>query len=492
MAESPDTRTRSRRRRPGDAGDAGVVRRAVWAEHSSLHTALELIRSGAAKTRLDIENLSGLGRATVADRVGRLVALGLIDEGEGGVSTGGRAPRILRFRSEAAVVAVAYVSTTTLGVALADLSGRLLVEHHEPSDIGIGPQATVERLAVLFDWVMTENGGGRPLWGVGLALSAPVEHVEELPFSVPIVHGLPAWDGYPLRSILARRYGVPVWIETDAHLMALGEMRAGRGEGSPDLLFVKISSGIAAGLCSGGRLHRGAQGASGSIGHLPSGEETTTVCRCGSHGCLELMAGGVAIGREGTALAQSGVSPYLAEVLARHGSISAADVSVAAQHGDRPSVDILVRAGRLIGATLATLVDFYNPSLVVIGGGVAQAGDMLLAAIREVVYGRSLPLVTRELRIVRSSLGHTASLVGAALLVVDELFSEQVLPQWIDHGSPMESPVIRTAIAGVAAEFPDVVVPPTAFARPLPTNGQTTPAGEPSSSTARTAPAGMP
>lgn len=463
MAESGDTRTRSRRRRLSDAGDAGALRRGVWAEHGSLRTVLELVRLGVAKTRLDLENATGLGRATVADRVTKLVDLGLIDEGGAAASTGGRAPRMLRFRSETAVIAVASVSTTTLGVALADLSGGLLVEHHESSEIGIGPAATIDRLGVLLDWVMTEHRGRRPLWGIALSVSAPVEQVEASPFAVPIIHGLPGWDGYPLRSAFASRYGVAVWMETDAHLMALGEMRVGRGEGSPDLLLIKIGNGIAAGLCSDGRLHRGAQGASGSIGHLPSGEKTTTVCRCGSNGCLDLMAGGAAIAREGRTAAESGRSPYLAEALARLGSLSAADVSVAAQHGDRASIDILIQAGRLIGATLATLVNFYNPSLVVVGGGVAQAGDLLLAAIREVVYGRSIPLATRDLRIVRSSLGHTGPLVGAAVLAVDDLFSENVLPLWIDHGSPMESPVIRTAIENVARELPDVVVPPTSL-----------------------------
>lgn len=401
-------------------------------------------------TRPEIEQRSGIGRATVADRVATLIERGLLEEGPPGISTGGRSPRQLRFRAEAGVVLVAYARTTTLGVAIADLSGRLLVEHHEASDISVGPARIVDRLMALLDWVLEEYQDGRPVWAITVALPAPVEQVAGEPFGTSVIHGPAGWEGFPIGSILARRYRVPVWMDTDAHLMALGELRAGRGMGTRDLLFIKVGSGIAAGLCSGGQVHRGAQGAAGSIGHLPS-EDSRARCVCGKAGCLEAVASGRAIGQAGARAATDGTSPMLAEVLAHGGAVSAVDVADAAQRGDPASIGILTSAGHAIGATLATLINFYNPSLVVVGGGVAQAGDILLAAIRETVYRRSLPLTTRELRIVRTSLGHTASLVGAALVAADTFFESDVMTNWIDEGSPTTSPALRDAVERLAA-----------------------------------------
>lgn len=466
-AGAPGTKADDGRR---SAGGSAAARRGVWAEHDSLRTILELVRSGVGDTRLELERSSGLGRAVVAHRVATLVARGLLEEGEAGSSTGGRAPRTLRFRSEAAVLGVAYASATSLGVALADLSGELLIEHHESGGVAAGPEAIVERLSTLIDWVMTEHRGDRPLWGIGLSLPAPVERLDDTPFGPQVVRGLPGWEANPVRSVLARRYRVPVWMDSGTHLMAEGERRAGRGEGSPDLLFLKIGTRISAGFSSGGKLHRGAQGAAGFIAHFPTGEAARVVCSCGSSSCLEVTASGAAIGRSGMEAALSGASPALAEDLERQKSVSAADVSLAAARGDRAASEILVRAGRLIGATLAALVDFYNPSLVVVGGGVTQAGDVLLASIREAAYGRSLPLATRELRILRASLGRTASLVGAAVLVADELFGEQILGTWIDEGSPTESAAVAAAVHRIATEMPEVIMlPPDAqLAAPVP------------------------
>ncbi len=247
---------------PSDRKSAGL-RRGVRAEHDSLGTVLRLVRSGEAITRPDLEHRSGIGRATIADRVATLMERSLLEEGAPAPSTGGRSPRQLRFRAEVGVVLIGYARTTTLGVAIADLSGRLLVEHHEPSDITAGPAKIVDRLGALFDWVLEEHQDGRPVWAITIALPSPVEQVPGEPFGTSVIHGLPGWDGFPVGPILAKRFGVPVWMDTDARLMALGEMRAGRAVGVGDLFFIKIGSGIAAGLCSGGQVHRGAQGAAG-------------------------------------------------------------------------------------------------------------------------------------------------------------------------------------------------------------------------------------
>jgi len=173
-------------------------------------------------------------------------------------------------------------------------------------------------------------------------------------------------------------------------------------------------------------------------------DDATVICRCGNIGCLEAIAGGAVLGRLATEAALNGRSPFLSRRLAESGAdaLEARDLAAAAQHGDAMAVEAFGRSGQYIGGMLATIVNFYNPSLVVLGGGVTSVGDLLLASIRQTVYRRSLPLATRDLRIARSVLGDKAGLHGAAFLVIDELFSRDRLRLWIDQGTPARRPEI--------------------------------------------------
>jgi predicted NBD/HSP70 family sugar kinase len=173
--------------------------------------------------------------------------------------------------------------------------------------------------------------------------------------------------------------------------------------------------------------------------------ETAVVCRCGKVGCLEALAGGAALARDALTLARDGSSPILARRLAERGRLEAEDVSWAASHGDAASVQLITRAGRLVGEMLSTMVHILNPSLIVVGGGVADAGDSLLAAIREAVYRRSLPLATRDLEVRRSTLGSRSGVVGVATMVIDELFSRVRFGRWVDLGSPSGRPELAAS-----------------------------------------------
>jgi predicted NBD/HSP70 family sugar kinase len=229
-------------------------------------------------------------------------------------------------------------------------------------------------------------------------------------------------------------------VDNEVNLMALGEFRAGAGRGVRDLVFIKIGSGIGAGLISGGQLHRGANGCAGDVGHIAVLDDETVVCRCGNTGCLEALAGGAALARDGLVAATSGRSRFLAQLISSGAPVDAKAIARAAEHGDPVSVDLLQRSGRRVGDMLATLVNFFNPSLILIGGGVAASGDQFLAAIRQSVYARSLPLATRDLRLSRSPLGDRAGLMGAGFMVADELFSHELLGAWLAYGSPAGHP----------------------------------------------------
>jgi glucokinase-like ROK family protein len=415
----------------------------------ALVTVLDLVRSGTSQTRPELGQQSGLGRTVVVQRVEQLLASGLLAEGTHARSTGGRPARELRFRAEAGSLLVCDLGATSIAVGIADLAGTLLDSYEEPGDIAAGPDKVLSRVEQLFDKLLAQRSpADPPVWGVGIGVPGPVEYATGRPISPPI---MPGWDGYPIRQRFAHRFDVPTWVDNDVNLMALGELRLGLARGERDVVFLKIGTGIGAGLVSGGRLHRGAQGVAGDVGHAAVIDDASVLCRCGNSGCLEAIAGGAVIGKLATEAALAGRSPFLARRLAESGAdaLQAKDLADAAQHGDALAVEVFARAGQYIGGMLATIVNFYNPSLVVLGGGVTAVGDLLLASIRQTVYRRSLPLATRDLRIARSALGDKAGLHGAAFVVIDELFSRNRLPLWLGQGAPASLPEIADTEVGI-------------------------------------------
>jgi glucokinase-like ROK family protein len=405
-----------------------------------LVTVLDEVRLGRSRSRSELGASTGLGRAIVARRVQDLIDRGLVREGDVGPSTGGRPPRHLTFRADAGHVLVADLGATSIGVALTDLAGRILGHYAEPSEIASGPELILGRVEELFaELQRTTRRIPGAVWGVGLGVPGPVEFASGRPVSPPI---MPGWDRYPIRERLADRFEAPVWVDNDVNVLALGEWRAGIAQGHDNVVVVKIGTGFGSGIISRGRLHRGAQGAAGDIGHIAVVDDASVVCRCGNIGCLEALAGGAAIGRQGETAAIDGRSPRLRSALDEHGAITAEDVARAAAFGDPVAVELLQSAGRRVGNVLASVVNFFNPSLIIIGGGVAQSGDQLLASIRESVYRRSLPLATRDLLIQRSSLGQLGGVIGTSSLVVDQLFARASIDRWLAAGRPAGMPEV--------------------------------------------------
>jgi predicted NBD/HSP70 family sugar kinase len=225
-----------------------------------------------------------------------------------------------------------------------------------------------------------------------------------------------------VRDTLAAAVGAPVMVDNDVNIMALGELHAGTAHSVRDFLFVKVGTGIGCGIVINGQVYRGVGGSAGDIGHIRI-EEAGPTCTCGNDGCLEAFFGGAALARDAEAAARSGRSQVLAALLERRGTLTAADVGAAADAGDPVAVGLIRDGGERLGFALAALVSFFNPGLVVIGGGVAGLGHRLLAEIRSVVYRRSLPLATGNLPIVLSEMAGRAGVVGAARLVSDTVFS---------------------------------------------------------------------
>ena len=427
-------------------------------DRQDLAAVLVLLRQGEALTRLQLETETGLGRAAVSDRLAALVDLGLVEEGEAGKSSGGRAPRLIRFRRNAGAVLVAVVGQSTLGMGVADLTGTLVFEHHEATTADLAPDAVVARLVTLFDWALEQlSFTSEDAWSIALSLPGSMDAPMDGSMDTA------SWRGVPVASQLMTRYSCSVHLRSRIQMMTLGEMLQS-STANANLLVIDVGKEINAGVISAGHLHLGAQHSAGLLGHTPvAGADAP--CRCGNNGCLETQVGSAAIAADGTAAAIEGRCDPLAAVLESKGVLTVIDVLQCAQGGDSVAAELLARAGRLIGSGAATLVNVLNPSAIVLTGRIAQTGDVLLAAFRETLYRTCHPLVTRDLTIMRSVLGSSGSLVGAAKVATDSLFEVDTLAGWVGTGTPLQHPELRARIDEVKRQRQaPSVQPPSAFA----------------------------
>ncbi|WP_198009464.1 ROK family protein [Gleimia europaea] len=390
---------------------------------------LDLIRSGEAKTRPELVRQTQLARNVITDRVERLQALGLVRDGDLQRSTGGRAPRSLELVPDAGLVYAAELGATRLDVGIANLSGEILASEEMPIDVKEGPVHTLE---TVFRALTNLSSGMEPrVWGMGIGLPGPVEWESGRPYAPPI---MPGWDGFDVRGFFSDQVGCPVWVDNDVNMMAVGELRAGVAQGYEDVVYMKVGTGIGAGIVSGGKLQRGAQGAAGDIGHISVASGGTELCRCGNYGCLEAVAGGAKlIGALEDALNDPDAS-QLAQCCASNGHTVEAIVR-AARFGDPIAIRLLVESARTVGDVLAQLVNLLNPAMIVVGGRVGRSLDLYLATLRQAVLRRSAPLATRSLDVVVSPLGERAGLVGAAFTAIDQLLSAEGIARLLQRQS---------------------------------------------------------
>lgn len=360
-----------------------------------------------------------VSRTTISVEVARLSELGLAQEAGPAASRGGRRSTMVDLASDIRFVGVA-IGATGLSVGVTDGRLGLLAVRERACDIRQGPEVVLATALEEVRAVLVEAGVDKPI-GAGIAVPGPVDFHRGVPVSPPI---MPGWDGYPVRDALSRELGCPVVLDNDVNALAVGEQHAGVARAAKDFLYVKIGTGIGCGIVLGGELYRGVDGCAGDIGHIRV-EDGGPTCACGNTGCLEAFASGAALGRDATALARSGRSAVLAAMLEQRdgGELTAADVSAAVAQGDPHALQLMRDAGRRVGQVLASLVSFFNPGLIVIGGRVTGLGHALLAEIRAVTYRSSLPLATGSLPIVLSELGDEGGVIGAARLISGSVYA---------------------------------------------------------------------
>lgn len=365
-----------------------------------------LIRDDHVGTRSDLMRVTGLSRTAVAARLTALLQTGLVVENDEGPSTGGRPPARLRFDPDAGVVMAAAIGRSRTQLAVCDLAGEVLAAEDVDQEPGVAPGELLPEVAKRLNGLMEQAGRSHDqLRGIGASIPGTVDFDRGASLDSPLMVG---WDGVALAPYLTQGSDVPVYVDNDVNVMVLSE-RSGHLERFRDVLMVKASTGLGAGIVSGGELQRGALGAAGEIGHTKTPAAEGLVCRCGDVGCLEAVAGGWALVRT---MREQG-----------HDVGHVRDLVDLAISGDPEARRLIRESGRRLGEVLAGAVTLLNPEAVVVGGDMAQAYDAFVAGVRETTYANATALSTRELEILPATHGDRSGVVGCASLVLEQVLS---------------------------------------------------------------------
>ncbi|MGW0364805.1 ROK family transcriptional regulator [Streptomyces sp. NPDC002990] len=395
---------------------------------SSLHRAnlervVRAVRLAGSLTQAEIARATGLSAATVSNIVRELKDGGTVEVTD--TSAGGRRARSVSLSGDAGIVIGVDFGHTHLRVAVGNLAHQVLAEEAEPLDVDASWMDGFNRAEALVGQLIATVGvGPEKVIGVGLGVPGPIDVESGTLGSTAI---LPGWSGINPRMELSQRLGVPVYVDNDANLGALGELVWGSGRGVKDLAYIKVASGVGSGLVINGQIYRGPGGTAGEIGHITL-DESGPVCRCGNRGCLETFA------------AARYVLPLLQGT---HGpELTMERVVELARAGDPGCRRVITDVGRHIGSGVASLCNLLNPSRVVLGGSLAEAGELVLAPIRESVGRYAIPSAARQLSVLTGSLGGRAEVLGALALVLSEMGDSTLLSE---QGDGLRAPAVMSS-----------------------------------------------
>lgn len=375
------------------------------------HAVLDLIRfTPGGISRIELAKQLDLTRSAISGIIDDLLSANLVCEmNEKNSET--RRSIGLEINPERGKVIGIDMGATHVNFILADFAAQVIREMEFPFDIIKGPKVCLEQVDKNLQTLLEEVGIKKSdIYSIGVGVPGPIVSEAGIVSAPPI---MPGWDTYPIRKELSDRWGIPVSLNNDAELGALGEWAYGAGRGEHNLVYVKVGTGVGAGLLINGQIYRGSTGSAGEIGHITI-DENGPLCSCGNRGCLEAFTGGKAIARKAIDAVRRGQRTVL-ENIKPIDSISAQDVIAAARRGDLVSQQIFSEAGSHLGTAIASLVNLFNPGIVVVGGGVAQIGDLLLEPIRHTVSQRSLLVASRAVRISAALLGRRSSGMGAVV-----------------------------------------------------------------------------
>ena len=322
---------------------------------------------------------------------------------------------MIRQKRDDLIVAV-DLGGTKISAVLADASANVVARDHRGTYAGQGTEEVIGRIIDSIKHLMESAAAPGQVTGVGIAAAGACEVSSGVISSSP---NLPGWHDIPLRDIIQRQFGIATYLDNDATLAALGEHRFGAGIGVDDLLYVTVSTGIGGGIIIGGKPYRGVSGTAGEMGHMTI-DDNGPHCSCGNVGCWEMLASGTALAREAVKRIEAGAQTAILGLCQGDLSkVSAQAVSVASERGDALAVELVSQTGYYLGVGLVNLVNIFNPELILIGGGLSNMGQRLLAPALKVVKDRAFAVPANAVRIETSRLGGDAGVLGAVAMVVE-------------------------------------------------------------------------
>lgn len=386
------------------------------------HAVVDLIRfTSNGISRVELARKLNITRAAITSIINDLQSIGMVDEVEG-QSHSGRKPIVLEITPNHGHVVGIDIGATHATILLANYAAHVIKDLEWPLKIGDGPQNVLNQVNQQLQELLKESGIGiENIKAICVGVPGPVVLHAGMVSEPPI---MPGWDKFPIENYIKSLWNVPVSVGNDAELGAIGEWAYGAGRGEENLAYIKVGRGIGAGLLLDGQIYRGADGSAGEIGHFTI-DENGPLCSCGNRGCLEALAGGEAVAKRARAAVKSGQRTELS-LIEPIEEIQSRDVIAAACNGDLLSQQILSDAGAHLGTAISGLVNLFNPSIIIIGGGVSQIGDLLLEPIRRTVQRRSLKMASKRLRITTALLGRRSSGMGAVVQALSLVLHQEI------------------------------------------------------------------
>ncbi|MHB8134003.1 MAG: ROK family transcriptional regulator [Anaerolineaceae bacterium] len=394
----------------------------IWPNHEihvktfNKHAVLDLIRfTPGGITRIELAKRLGLTRAAITTIINDFIKSGIVRDA-GLYSNGSRRRVPLEIVPSLGFVVGVDMGATHILAVVSDFSSSVIREKEIRIDIAKGPIRCLDQMDKLVQQVIAESGIQlKKVLSIGVGVPGPVVNNRGAVSSPPI---MPGWDDFPIRKTLEEKWGCPVILNNDAELGALGEWAYGVGRGEENLAYIKVGTGIGAGLMFSNNIYHGVTGTAGEIGHITI-VDNGPICTCGNRGCLEALAGGSAIVKRAQEELNKGKKSQLIGLGDLY-QFTTNDIISAARKGDILSQQLLDEAGNYLGTAIAGLVNLFNPSMVVIGGGLSQSGDLLLNPIRTTVLNRSLSVAAKTVKISASLLGRRASAMGAVVQAISK------------------------------------------------------------------------
>lgn len=387
---------------------------------------LNCVRVSGPITRVAVAHRTGLSRTTVSSIVDELLADNLLFEGQTveAAPTGGRRATLLHFNADAGYVIGVDLGRSHLTLLLTNLAGHIIARRSGPFDAALGPdQCLQQMIASLMEFTAEQHIGWHQIIGVGLGIPGPMDAASRMLVRPP---RMPGWDHFDIRTVMERACKVPIYLDNDANMGARGESQYGAGRNVENMAYVKVATGIGCGLIMKGDIYRGSGGTAGELGHVTI-DDNGPVCDCGNRGCLEVVAGAAAVTQaaaRGIYYESNGDTPGQPEPSGQRPStpLDVADVVHAALAGDKAAQAAIERAGYHIGIALAGLVNIFNPSLILLDGSMARAGEFLLGPIRQGIARRSLAAAAAATKVELAQLGDNAIALGAVATVIEAAF----------------------------------------------------------------------